>query len=234
MSSANEKQVGGAHYTYFHTRNDTGAVFYVGKGKGARAHSHDNRNIHWGRVVAKHGYTVHFAMVDVAEVDALEHEKFLILCFKNMGIKLVNMTDGGDGVSGYKHSEESIASMTGKKRSSTCKMSAWQLGRKSSIETRLKMSNSQTGRKHTEESKQKMSESFSGKPKSEAHIASLRTANLGKPSPMLGKKHSESSKVKMKNSALTRKPMSDETKLNMGDASKLSWEKRKGLKNGNN
>ena len=41
-------------YTYFHTRNDTGKVFYVGKGKGRRAHE-PGRNPHWKNIVAKHG-----------------------------------------------------------------------------------------------------------------------------------------------------------------------------------
>ena len=94
-------------YTYFHTRNDTGKVFYVGKGKGRRAHE-PGRNPHWKNIVAKHGYTVHFAMTRLSEAEAFEHEKFLILCFKDMGIYLTNMTDGGEGVSGYKHTEQEI------------------------------------------------------------------------------------------------------------------------------
>lgn len=42
-------------YTYLHRRNDTGQVFYVGKGKGQRAHDKYKRSAHWKRIVAKHG-----------------------------------------------------------------------------------------------------------------------------------------------------------------------------------
>ena len=92
-------------YTYFHTRNDTKAVFYVGKGRGSRAHDF-NRNTHWLRTVKKHGRTVHFAMTGLSESEAFEHEKFLILCFKDLNAPLTNMTDGGEGTSGYVQSLE--------------------------------------------------------------------------------------------------------------------------------
>jgi len=97
-----------AFYTYFHTRNDTGAVFYVGKGQGRRAHD-VYRNPHWKNIVAKHGHTVHFAMTGLSEIEAFEHEKFLILCFKDMGVALTNMTHGGEGAAGYRHTPENIA-----------------------------------------------------------------------------------------------------------------------------
>jgi hypothetical protein len=98
-------------YTYFHTRNDTGAVFYVGKGRGSRAHSVTFRNSHWQRIVAKCGHTVHIASQWDCEKDAFDHEKFLILCFKDMGVPLCNMTNGGEGVSGHRHTAESLAKM---------------------------------------------------------------------------------------------------------------------------
>lgn len=94
-------------YTYFHTRNDTGAVFYVGKGRDGRART-PKRNVYWNRIAAKHGHTVHFAMTNLEEKDALEHEKFLILCFRDIGCKLANMTAGGEGITGYKFAPEQI------------------------------------------------------------------------------------------------------------------------------
>lgn len=84
------------HYTYFHTRNDTGMVFYVGKGQNNRAHDL-GRNPHWNHVASKCGHTVHIAAKWETEKEAFEHEKFLILCFKGLGHKLTNMTEGGDG-----------------------------------------------------------------------------------------------------------------------------------------
>lgn len=98
-------------YTYFHTRNDSGAVFYVGKGMGKRAHS-TARNEHWHRVVAKCGHTVHMAMSNLSEDNAFSHEKLLIQCFKDMGIPLCNQTDGGEGTSGHIHNEETKKKMS--------------------------------------------------------------------------------------------------------------------------
>lgn len=87
-------------YTYFHTRNDTQKPFYVGKGSGNRAYDSD-RSTHWRSIVAKHGHTVHIAAEWPTEYEAFEHEKFLILCFKDMGLTLCNRTFGGEGTVGW-------------------------------------------------------------------------------------------------------------------------------------
>lgn len=89
-------------YTYCHVRNDTNKVFYVGKGNADRAYSCADRNSHWKRIVAKHGHAVYIAAHWPTEAEAFEHEKFLILCFRDMGYTLANHTDGGEGASGYK------------------------------------------------------------------------------------------------------------------------------------
>lgn len=99
-------------YTYSHTRNDTGAVFYVGKGKDRRAYSKSDRNKHWQNIVAKHGHTVHIASRWSTETEAFEHEKFLIACFKDMGAALCNITDGGEGSSGHVMSVEHKANLS--------------------------------------------------------------------------------------------------------------------------
>lgn len=117
------------YYTYFHTRNDTGKVFYVGKGKGKRARSKDSHNPHWKSIVAKHGYMAHFAMTNLNEAAAFEHEKFLIACFRNMKTPLVNCTDGGEGCSGAVLTPETRA-----------RMSAAKKGRLFSLEHRANMS----------------------------------------------------------------------------------------------
>ena len=49
------------------------------------------------------------AMTHLTEQEAFEHEKFLILCFKDMGTSLCNQTDGGEGVSGLVCSAETRA-----------------------------------------------------------------------------------------------------------------------------
>lgn len=66
-----------------------------------------------------------------------------------------NLTWGGDGISGYKHTEESKIKI----RESNKGYIPWNKGKIDvySNETKVKKSNSAKGKKHTEESKQKMS-----------------------------------------------------------------------------
>lgn len=155
-------------YTYFHTRNDTGAVFYVGKGKGKRAHD-ARRNSHWKRIACKAGHTVHFAMTGLSEKEAFEHEKLLISCFKLLGVNLANMTDGGDGVSGHKHTTEF------KK-----KVSANNAARIWSCESRKKVSRSKYGQRHSEESKLRMSAALKGRVVLQETKDKIGTAHKGK------------------------------------------------------
>ena len=165
-------------YTYFHTRNDTGAVFYVGKGCDKRAHFAGNRNPHWHRIVAKCGHTVHKAMTQLTEKEAFDHEKFLISCFKDMGVQLTNCTEGGEGSSGNVFSDESkkkmsdsamgkVISAETRARMSAAKKTrpqeeidrcaAGHIGGKRSPETRLKMSSAKLGKTHSLETRAKLS-----------------------------------------------------------------------------
>jgi hypothetical protein len=93
-------------YTYLHRRKSDGLIFYIGKGRGDRATWPHGRSQYWSRVVKKHGFFAEICAKWPSEKEAFEHEKFLIWCFKDMGHKLVNMTEGGDGPSGYVHTEE--------------------------------------------------------------------------------------------------------------------------------
>jgi hypothetical protein len=61
--------------------------------------------------------------------EALDSEKFYIAYFRSIGMLLLNLTDGGEGVSGIRKSSESIAKTANALR-----------GRKHSNETRAKMS----------------------------------------------------------------------------------------------
>lgn len=96
------------YYTYLHLKADTGEIFYVGKGMASRkrAESHFNRTKYWRNVVAKHGLVVKIAAYWEHELDAFAHECLLISSLRGMGVCLVNLTDGGDGLRGYRHSEE--------------------------------------------------------------------------------------------------------------------------------
>lgn len=89
-------------------------------------------------------------------------EKMFIWHYRNEGYNLCNLTDGGDGVSGYIWSEESkeklhksIENMSEENRK---KMREANLGKKRGCETKRKMSESHKGLNHNEETKRKMSE----------------------------------------------------------------------------
>ena len=94
------------YYTYMHTRNDTGRPFYVGKGKRDRAHSTGGRNSYWRNIASKCGYAVHILAHWPTESEAFSHEKLLISSFRDMGVELVNMTNGGEGFDGVVISED--------------------------------------------------------------------------------------------------------------------------------
>ena len=91
-------------YVYEHIRNDTNAIFYVGKGKKERAYRVNNRNEYWKNIVNKTGYTVRFVAKGLDEELAYLVEEERIDQLKRLGIKLTNINAGGAGVgSGDKH-----------------------------------------------------------------------------------------------------------------------------------
>ena len=174
-------------YTYAHYKPDN-SMFYIGKGKGVRAWNKINRSKKWKELVSKKGgFKAEILAYWDTEKEALEHEKVLISCFRDMKYELVNVADGGYGNSGFKMSEESKEKMKishtgeknhfyGKNHSEDVKLKISETKKKSSIkfwlgkprleETRKKISESlmgRVGRKHTEESKQKISLAHKGK-----------------------------------------------------------------------
>jgi hypothetical protein len=94
-------------YTYAHYRATDNSLFYIGKGKGSRAKSADPRNPFWSNIVKKHNFKSEILAIWKTEKEALEHEKFLIKCFReDLNVKLCNMTDGGEGRSGFTNTLE--------------------------------------------------------------------------------------------------------------------------------
>ena len=88
-------------YLYEHCRKDTGAVFYVGKGKGSRANRVSGRNNYWRNVVAKAGgFSTRLIVSDVDEELAFLAEVERIDQYQRIGVKLCNLTTGGEGTSG--------------------------------------------------------------------------------------------------------------------------------------
>jgi len=89
-------------YVYIHRRNDNNEVFYVGKGKDKRSHSKAGRNQYWLNIVNKHGYSIEIVEKELSEDEAFDLEVELIKFYRENGHKLTNLTDGGEGTSGYK------------------------------------------------------------------------------------------------------------------------------------
>lgn len=107
-------------YTYGHY-TESGRLFYIGKGKGARAYCKTSRNKYWHNVVKKHGLKVEIFSRWESEKEALSHEMFLIKCFRDdLNVVLCNMTDGGEGSSGHVMSEEA------KSKISELSLARWQ------------------------------------------------------------------------------------------------------------
>ena len=93
-------------YVYEHIKPPTKEVFYVGKGSGKRARARSNRNQYWHNVVNKHGFEVKFIVENIDEELAFLVEEERIDQLRRLGIKLCNMTDGGEGSSGLVLSDE--------------------------------------------------------------------------------------------------------------------------------
>jgi len=210
------KQHPGQYYTYL-LKRPNGIPFYVGKGtcKGGRIEEHrsdaianrgSNRyRINIIRKIRREGGQVDYEIVSFFndESCAFDKERELISFYGRInngtGI-LVNMTDGGEGVSGRIVSKE-----TRKKISDANKGKiVWIQGKHHSEETKKKMSEKHKGRKsplkgrpRTEETKKKISESNKGKILSDEHKLNLSKSHIGKPSTRLGWHHSEETKKKL-------------------------------------
>jgi len=86
------------------------------------------------------------------EKEALEEEMFLISYFRYLGANLVNGTDGGEGASGYRHTPETKANMSEKRK-----------GAKHPLFGKTGKSNPQFGSKRNFEQRQRISQSLIGK-----------------------------------------------------------------------
>lgn len=139
-------------YVYLHRRATDNKVFYVGKGKGKRAYSTSGRNERWQRTEAKHGLVVEIVFDNLEEEEAFQVEKDTILEFKYFDHPLCNMTNGGEGLSGFKWSEEQMKNHFTKSN----------IGRKQSPEQIAKRSKAMMGRVVSQETRQKISKAQQG------------------------------------------------------------------------
>jgi hypothetical protein len=102
---ASNQSISHAFYTYAHYNKANNKIFYIGKGKKNRFKSTYKRSSYWNGVANKYGFEPKILAYWNTEKEAFEHEKVLIACFKDMGYKLTNLTDGGEGTASPKVSE---------------------------------------------------------------------------------------------------------------------------------
>lgn len=224
-------------YVYQHIRLDENNIFYVGKGKNFRHSETSNRNKYWHNIVNKSGFRYEIVFDKLDEELALLVEMELIDKYRKLNYKLVNMTDGGEGVSGYKHTDETkkllgemnkhrdITDETRKKLSLIWKGKK----RKPFTEEHLKKI-SEAAKKQkrvcfSEETKQKISSSNKGKKRTQEQREKISEAT----------KLAMNEEVKQKLSAAQKgKKRSEETKQKISKSVKLIMDKKKMnvLKNG--
>jgi hypothetical protein len=88
---------------YAHRRLDTNKIFYIGIGLNKkRAYVKSNRSKFWNNIINKTSYIVEIIATDLSKKSACELEVFFILLYGRQDLELgelVNMTDGGEGIS---------------------------------------------------------------------------------------------------------------------------------------
>ena len=132
-------------YVYEHWRLDRDECFYVGKGKGSRAYSMKNRNRHHQAICAKlnrigSAFEVRIVASGLSEQESFELECERIAFWRSFGCDLTNLTDGGEGVSGFVHAQSTKDLWSSQRK-----------GRPVSKEGRAKRSLSLKGRSKTKE-----------------------------------------------------------------------------------
>jgi len=183
-------------YVYQHLKGDTREIFYVGKGMGRRAHDSYHRSKYWKNIVAKHGVIVEFLKENITEPESLELEIATIEKYRQQGLQIINMTDGGDGTTGYSHTDEYKQMMSAKQSGQNNPRYGKVGTRKGAVvtpETLEKQRLSHFGKELPEEQKRKIRES--------TKKARQGIKTLG----MTGRVHSEETKAKMRAKALGRK-----------------------------
>lgn len=135
----------------------------------------------WITKLRSNGHDYSFSILELCDstLSLAEAERFYIELYRSIGMKLLNLTDGGEGTLGIKKSPEEIE-----------RMRTRNLGRKASVETKLKMSISHktpeaithrglvnSRRIWTNESRRKVGDAVRGRRFSEEHRRKIGEAN---------------------------------------------------------
>lgn len=213
-------------YVYEHWRPDKDVCFWVGKGNGDRAFRF-RRNFHYNNVVAKLGrlgmcVEVRMVASGLSEDTSLALEIERIAFWRSSGVALTNVTNGGEGTSGLKHSEKTRALLSlklrGKKRGPL------------SEATRVKIGLAQKGKKRGKNPAH--SARLKGRSLTAQHRAAISEGNTGRivaPETRAkignrhrGRIHTDATKQKFSNAHLGVRPKA-ETLAKMSAAQKQKW-----------
>jgi hypothetical protein len=154
--------------------------YYIGKGQGNRAFFPHQRRI----PTPKDKEFIAFVQEGLTEGEAFGLERYCIAAYgrisTNTGV-LLNLTDGGEGPSGFRFSDELKARMSIAQRSSMTqerknKISRAKLGQKHSLKTKEKMSESKRGHGVSPETRSKISRTLEGHLHSPERRAALSRA----------------------------------------------------------
>lgn len=232
-------------YIYVHRKATTREIFYVGKGKKRRAYEGERNNF-WRKVVKKHGIVVEILEIGYQEWYAHEREVELIALYgrRDIGLgPLVNLTDGGEGVSNpgpetrnkmseakrirtVKQETKDKLSKHGKDRCSNPEyitlLSSRAKKQFESAEARLRVAESSTGRKMSDKNRLLLSErmrTFILTPEARKKISDSK----------LGKAHTDEHKAALKEAWVERKLKypTQEVSPETCEKLRLVWVKRK-------
>jgi hypothetical protein len=181
-------------YTYAYLREDR-TPYYIGKGSGRRINENKGRPCKKPKDKSK----IIFLKQNLTEEEAFKHEIYMIAVFgrKDLGTGILyNKTNGGEGPSGYKFSEESKAGMSAARKGKP----AHNKGKSPSKETRTKMSKSKKGKNHPFYGKKGKNSHNYGIKRTDETKEKLRLANLGEKNAFYGKTHSKETRTKMSES----------------------------------
>lgn len=187
-------------YVYLISRLD-GRPCYIGKGRGRRWKKHGvfSTNPHLANIFAqsKEKLPCRKLCKNLTEEEAFDLECELIKFFGREvhGGTLVNQTDGGEGVAGHRHTEESRRKMS---LALMGRPGPWK-GKRRSKEVREKLRQAKLGRPLPREHRKAISEALKGIERSPEFCAAVSAGKLGK-------KASEETKKKLRAANRSRDP----------------------------
>jgi len=144
-------------------RDETRYLRYVGKTKQRLTsrlarHLKDAQNgrkthkCNWIRSMLTNGFLPSITLIEEVEGNGCKEERKWIKYLKNKGVDLVNGTDGGEGIPGFLHSEQTKQKISEAHKGISVRGSGW----RHSKETRKKISLAHHGMRHSKKTKIKM------------------------------------------------------------------------------